>query len=161
MTLKFLEQFCHQHGILSAGNTDSNFISFPDKLIFIDCFCKFAENRFMEFFADALFNIRISGCLLKMVQQPFIITAFQTAGIKSKPGKQFCLIGTDHTALAVYNDLFFCLKFVFSLNQLICRNIEGIFHASDIQQLIRFLFHIFKLRKGAAFYVFQNFSPVF
>ena len=47
-----------------------NFISFPDKLIFIDCFCKFAENRFMEFFADALFNIRISGCLLKMVQQP-------------------------------------------------------------------------------------------
>ena len=86
-----------------------------------------SEKKLQEFFADALFNIRISGCLLKMVQQPFIITAFQTAGIKSKPGKQFCLIGTDHTALAVYNDLFFCLKFVFSLNQLICRNIEGIF----------------------------------
>ena len=83
MTFQFLEQFCHQHGILSAGNTDSYFISFFYQFILFYCFGKRGPDGFAKFFADALLYLifNIFGFLsAHLFPQPCNIAAFQAVG---------------------------------------------------------------------------------
>ena len=77
MTLQLLEQLCHQHGILTAGDTYGDLVILLYHIVLIDSFGKSGKQDFMEFFADAFFNLPcplvffFSGLfLLHQVQKP-------------------------------------------------------------------------------------------
>ena len=56
VALQLLDQFCHQHRVLAAGNTDSDFIPFLNQLILIQRFGKLAPDGFPKFLNDAPLN---------------------------------------------------------------------------------------------------------
>ena len=77
VTLQLLEQLCHQHGILTTRDTYGDLVVLLDHVILIDSFGKSGKQDFMEFFADAFFNLPcplvffFSGLfLLHQVQKP-------------------------------------------------------------------------------------------
>ena len=53
MSLQFLQQLCHQKGILPAGYTAGNPVSLLYQLIILDRLCKGRPHRFSEPFYDA------------------------------------------------------------------------------------------------------------
>ena len=82
MAFQLLEQFCHQHGIFTAGNAYSDLVVFLNHIVFVDSFGKPGKQDFVELFADALLNFPcpfiflFSGLfLLHQVQQPSGIAA--------------------------------------------------------------------------------------
>jgi hypothetical protein len=64
MCLDLLKQFCHEHRILAAGNTDGNMVALPDELILFTGFCKWREQLFMVFFANTVFCFGLSFAAL-------------------------------------------------------------------------------------------------
>ena len=91
MTGKLLKKLCHQHGILTTGNTDCNLISILHQFIFPDCLSKASPDRFAEFLDNTAFNI--FGTLLCFTMichqstefefQPCTIAVFDTVDLIS------------------------------------------------------------------------------
>ena len=57
MPLQLLKEFCHNHGVFSAGNTDTEIVPFLNQLKIVDGFSKGGKNGFFEFFSQAFFNL--------------------------------------------------------------------------------------------------------
>ena len=60
MAFQLLEELCHQHGILAAGDAYANLISFFYEFVLVDRLCKSAPNLLFEFFYDAALDVRCS-----------------------------------------------------------------------------------------------------
>ena len=57
MSLQLLEELGHNHGVFSAGNTDTEIVPFLNQLKIVDGFSKGGKNGFFEFFSQAFFNL--------------------------------------------------------------------------------------------------------
>ena len=80
MTLQFLEQFGHQHGILTTGNTDCYLISRLHQLIIVDSPGK-SENSCLWNFLRILSSISFRRCS---------IASFSSSSLFSLPDS-FCI----------------------------------------------------------------------
>ncbi len=88
MSLQFLKQLRHQHGVLATGDTYCNLISFLNQLIFVNCLGEFAPDSFTKFLADALLYILTNGGILffafllcSLFHKPCKIATSQTIGL--------------------------------------------------------------------------------
>ncbi len=57
VALELLEKLGHQHGILAAGNADSDVVTLLEQIVGVDRLRKGSEQRFVEFFADAELDV--------------------------------------------------------------------------------------------------------
>ena len=60
VALQFLQQLCHQHGILAAGDADGNLVPCLDQLVPFDGHDKRRPQLFTEFFDNAALDFLIS-----------------------------------------------------------------------------------------------------
>ena len=58
MALQFLKQLCHEHGILTAGNTDSDLIALLHQFILTDCLGKLAPDGLFKLFTQTLLDVK-------------------------------------------------------------------------------------------------------
>ena len=109
MQLQLLEQLCHEHGILAAGNTDRNFIPRLYQFVCAHRLRKLAPDFLVKFLADARFHFL---CLVgsrrfpDVRKQPVNITAGKVHRIQSLFRKHVRHIPAKLSSLAA-DDKFF------------------------------------------------------
>ena len=96
MSLKFLEEFRHKHGILATGYANRNIISGTQHFICIYRLGKGCKKLLMKFLSDAFLYLFLSYYLFFILlicsnstNKPFMISAFKKGCIVSSFSKCF------------------------------------------------------------------------
>ena len=165
MTLQFLEQFGHQHGILTTGNTDCDLISRLHQLIIIDSPGKSGKQLLMELFADTqlnilpplfhcfiflFFTVLFTGFFLHLLKKPSCISAFQAQCGNSFFPEHLCTFLAEKPSCTVKDRYliplqFFCPLFQFLFRNRDCSRDHSIFYSHFITGIYQEIFFPFLL----------------
>ena len=127
VAFQLLKQFCHQHGILAAGDADRNSVAFFHKLILSDSLRESAPDIFPEFFSQTLFDVLRKGSVLllflflfcfHLCKEPGDISAGQADGIIALFAELLCHIYADSPSAAADDQL------LMKIDPLIFRNVR-------------------------------------
>ena len=183
MTFQFLEQFCHQHGILTAGNTDRDLISRFHQFIVIDPSGESGKQLLVEFLADAqldifpalfhclifrFFTVPFLGLFLHLLKKPSCISAFQAqCGNSFFPEHPCPFLAEKSSGTVKDRDLipiqFFCPFFQFLFRNRNRSRDHSIFHSyfiTGIYQKIFFPFLLYFIKRNLqCFFTHAVFIP--